>query len=160
MDSLKFSLEGLQPVLDKMEGLPKAFKQKGVRFAMRKAANLVRDEAKKNALAIDDPSSKDKIADNIAVRFSTRTFKRTGDVMFRVGVMGTANPQNAAKSEGLPGGATQHWRFKEFGTEDMPPDPFMRPALSNNVDAATNEFSKHLNKWTDRNLKKIKKNGI
>lgn len=159
-DQVQFSILGLKEVLDKFEGLPKAFKYKGSRFALRKAANLVAEKARENARRLDDPETASVIADNIAVRFASRRFKTTGDVMFRIGVMGGANLKKRDASEGLPGKGTQHWRLLEFGTEKMPAQPFMRPSLEQNINEATNEFVTQMDKWITRNLKRIKKNGI
>jgi HK97 gp10 family phage protein len=159
-DNIQFSILGLDEVLGRMEGLPKAWRKKGARFAMRKAANLVAAAAKQNAERLDDPATASVISQNIAVRFSSRRMKTTGDVMFRVGVRGGARLTDQQKSAGLPGGGTQHWRLLEFGTENARAQPFMRPSLSNNINQATDEFVKKLDGWTGRNLKKIKKQGL
>lgn len=154
------NIEGAADVLSKMEVLSDDIKRKGGRFAMRKAANLVRDAAKRNASRIDDPKSAADISENIAVRFSTRTFRRSGDVMFRVGVMGGAGGRGALSSfGGLPGGDTRHWRHQEFGTKNHAANPFMRRALSENVQAATDEFIKQYNRAIDRALKRAAKQG-
>lgn len=155
-DKIEFSLFDPDDALGKLEALPDALRYKGARFALRKTANLVRDAAKQNARKLDDPATASVIAENIAVRFSSRTFKRTGNVMFRVGVMGGARLSDQEKSEGLPGKGTQHWRLLEFGTENTRAHPFMRPALSNNVHQAIAEFGKQLDRWMARNLKKLK----
>lgn len=89
-ENVQFSLLDPDGAIDKLKALPDAFRYKGARFALRKAANLVRDAAQQNARKLDDPATASVIAENIAVRFSSRTFKRTGNVMFRVGVMGGA----------------------------------------------------------------------
>lgn len=158
-DNLQFSLEDPDKVLDKLKQFPDALRYKGARFALRKAANLVAEAAKQNARRLDDPGTASAIAENIAVRFSSRRFKRNGDVLFRVGVRGGAKLQDQEKSQGLPGKGTQHWRLLEFGTEKMRAQPFMRPALQNNINKATDEFVRQLDRWIGRNLKKIDKLG-
>lgn len=55
---------------------------------MRKAANVIRDRARNNAARVDDPLTKEAIYKNIVVTFSSKTFRRTGDPTFRVGIMG------------------------------------------------------------------------
>lgn len=159
-DGVEFSLLDPDHALDKLVGLPTALRKKGARFAMRKAANLVRDDAKQRAERLDDPETASVIAENIAVRFSSRRFRNTGDILFRVGVRGGARLTDQEKSQGLPGKGTQHWRLLEFGTEHARAQPFMRPALSQNVGAATAEFAKHLDRWLARNLNKIRKDGV
>lgn len=147
-----FQIQGLDAVLKKMRALPVDVRKKGARFAGRKAANLIKDAAVQNAARIDDPATRDEIAKNIAVRFSNRTFKRTGDIMFRIGLLGGA--RQADENEGNPGGKTFHWRFVELGTETMPARPFMRPAATENAEAAASEFTSQLNRWLDRYYRK------
>ena len=45
----------------------------------------------------------------------------------------------------------------EFGTEHSRAQPFMRPALSQNIGAATDEFIKQYDKALDRAIKKAAK---
>lgn len=161
------TLTGIDDVIGRMHGLPIALKKKGFRYAGRKAANVIQAAAVANALRIDDPDTAQQIAKNIVVRFSNRTFKQTGNVMFRVGVLGGARDYSAygeittgKDASQNPGGDTWHWRLVEFGTEDTAAKPFMRPALQDNTQAATNEFINQLDKWIDRNLKRINKQGL
>jgi HK97 gp10 family phage protein len=86
----QFQIQGLDEVLKKMRAMGPGLAAKGARTAMRKAANVVRDAAKANAAALDRPETPNRIADNIAVQFSAKTLKTTGDVMMRVGVRGGA----------------------------------------------------------------------
>jgi HK97 gp10 family phage protein len=58
------------------------------------------------------------------------------------------NPDSGKK------GPTPHFRLLEFGTEKMSARPFMRPALAENIEAATNEFVLQYNKSLDRAAKK------
>lgn len=156
-DGIQFSISDPDKALKKIKAFPDAMKLKGARFAMRKAANLVADEARKGAQSIDNKETDSHISENIAVRFSNRTFKNSGNIMFRVGVMGGANLTKKESSLGLPGKGTQHWRINEFGTSKMPARPFMRPALEQNIGKATAEFSANLNRWIGRNIKKLGK---
>jgi HK97 gp10 family phage protein len=165
-DSIQFQLSGLDAVLTKMRGLAPDLRAKGARSAMRKAANLVRDAAVVNAQRIDDPETKESIAKNIVVRFSSRTLKTTGDVMMRVGVLGGARPysntrENVRKrrvgktyktggDKGNPGGDTFYWRFVEFGTSRTAAKPFMRPALEQNIETATSAATTELSRSIDR----------
>lgn len=170
MADIEFELTGLDAVLKKMRALPVDVRMKGARFALRKSANLIRNAAVENAKRVNNPATREEIAKNIAVRFATRESKRTGDVMFRVGVLGGARQyaktrENVRKrragqtyttdgSSANPGGDTWYWRLVEFGTQHTPARPFMQPALSSNVAAATSEFANHLNTWLDRYFRK------
>lgn len=169
----EFKIEGLDAVLKKMRALPVDVRMKGARFAGRKAANLIRDAAVANASRINDPATREEIAKNIVVRFATRESRRTGDVMFRVGVLGGArqyakNRENVRKrragssystggSSGNPGGDTFYWRYQEHGTQNMAARPFMLPALEQNADAATSIFATNLDSWLDRYFRR---NGV
>ncbi|WP_193090861.1 HK97-gp10 family putative phage morphogenesis protein [Halomonas colorata] len=183
-DPVALNVDGLEPLLARMDNIGYDLRKKGGRFAMRKAANLIRDRARQNAQAIDDPSTANSIADNIVVRFSPKDFRQRGDLVFRVGVLGGAKGYAAAsgevkgKGKENPGGDTYYWRFIEFGRGPVkapegenlanaqsgeffggdvgpaPAQPFMRRALSENIQDATNEFINQYNKSLDRALKK------
>ena len=168
-DSIEFTLVGMDKVLDNFDKLDFEVKRKGGRFALRKAANFIADKARQNAWTIDDPETANKIHKNIAVRWSGRTYKATGNLMFRVGVLGGAynyanTKENIRKgragkkyvtdgSSSNPGGDTWYWRLLEFGTEKHKAQPFMRPALQNNIYGAINIFGDELEKKIARLLK-------
>jgi len=166
-------LKGVDSLLAKLDAVTKEIKFKGGRFGLRKAANLVADAVKAGAASVDDPVTANSIARNVAVKFSPRTFKRTGNLLFRVGILGGA--QNYANTKdnvragragksfvtggdkSNPGGDTWYWRLLEFGTQNMAARPFMRPALGNNADAAIGTFAREAEKSIDRALKRAKK---
>ncbi|KJD20517.1 hypothetical protein VE30_02000 [Vreelandella aquamarina] len=154
-DPVTANVEGLEPLLARMENLSFDLRKKGGRFAMRKAANLIRDKARENAKQLDDPKSAADISANVAVRFSPKDFKRNGNLVFRVGVLGGAGGRKSAEQlSGLPGQDTRHWRQQEFGNSRHPAQPFMRRALSENIQAATDEFINQYNKALDRAIKR------
>lgn len=157
-DAVRFEVHGLVALGDRLETIGSDMKRKSGRFALRKAANVVRDKAAANAKRLDDPKTDADISENIAVRWSGRHFKQTGDLKFKVGIMGGAGGR--AKSDalsGLPGGDTRHWRHLEFGTENMAAQPFMRKALPESIEAATAEFVRQYHKSLDRALKRAAK---
>ncbi len=155
VDPVTANVEGLEPLLARMENLSFDLRKKGGRFAMRKAANLIRDKARENAKQLDDPTSAADISANVAVRFSPKDFKRNGNLVFRVGVLGGAGGRKSAEQlSGLPGQDTRHWRQQEFGNSRHPAQPFMRRALSENIQAASDEFINQYNKSLDRAIKR------
>lgn len=161
-DSVEFSLTGLDSLLGKLESVKYETKRKGGRAALRKAAQMVRAAAEANAKRIDDPKTAAEISKNIALRWNGRLFKRTGDLGFRVGVLGGARiPKSKPKGgdPGGPGGDTRYWAFVEFGTEDTMAQPFMRPALEQSVDQVTNTFVTEYEKALDRAIKRAAKKG-
>lgn len=176
-DNVTFDIKGLDSVLAKMKNVSDDVKYKGGRFALRKAAQVVRDSARAKALLLDDPITAQNISKNIVERWSSKSFKRTGNLMFRVGVTGGARQYADTKENrrkhragddysnsgplisksGAPGGDTFYWRFIEFGTQKNRAKPFMRPAFEQNIGKATNEFVIQYGKALDRAIKKAGK---
>ena len=149
------TMTGVDELSKKLEGLSYDIQKKGGRFALRKAAQVIRDQAKSNAGAIDDPKSREDIVKNITERWGSKYNKRTGDLMFRVGVQGGAGGSTkSSELADLPGGDTRHWRFVEFGTEKMAPRPFMVPAMEQSAQAATDKFISTMGPAIDRALKR------
>ena len=141
-----FNIQGLNGVVEKMRALSPRLKKKGLRKAARAAMNIVRDAAKANAKAIDDPATREKVFRNIITQESSKQSKREGGIVMRVGVRGGAGSnQHSTDASGNPGGDTRHWRYIEFGAEHTPAVPFMRPAFSSNVQAVTDRFVTVLN---------------
>ena len=158
-DSLDFNLIGLDEVLEKMKTVEHAVRYKAGRFALRKAANLVRKTIADGAQIIDDPATVENIAKNVAIRWDTKTFKRTGNLPFRVGILGGARDMSVhgelkGRGKKNPGGDTWYWRFLEFGTEKTPAKPFVRPALTKNTEKVAAEFVQQFSKALERALKK------
>lgn len=156
MADVTFEMEGAEALNAKLEGLSYDIKYKGGRFALRKAANLVRDAAQQKAERFDDPDTGRSVADNVAVRWSGKHFKRTEELMFRVGVKGGGKLQPGNPDTGA-GGATPHWHLLEFGTPHAPAQPFMRPSLAENTQEASREFIKHYGKAVDRAIKRAER---
>lgn len=162
---VEFKLTGLDDLLAKLESLGYETRRKGGRAALRKAAMFIASKVKENASRLDDPQTAESIEKNITARWNGRLFKRTGDLGFRVGVMGGARQYADTRGNRRkgrvgqeyyvgdktnPGGDTWYWRFLEFGTSKMAAKPFMRSALADNVTTATGifvtEFSKSINR--------------
>ena len=164
-DGVEFNLTGLEDLRAKLKEIDKDVRFKGGRFALRKAAQVVRDAARQNAGRVDDSRTTEDIAKNIVERWNGRLNKQTGDLGFRIGVMGgakapaVASGEIAGKGKANPGGDTFYWRFLEFGTKDIAARPFIRPAMTDNVQAATDEFIKQYDKAVERAIRRAKKTG-
>ncbi|HEL8026119.1 TPA: HK97 gp10 family phage protein, partial [Escherichia coli] len=89
-DGIEMKIEGLDAVAGKLSALSGVAESKAGRFALRKAANVIRDRARANAARIDDPQTDEAIHQNIVARFSSKRYRQTGDLAFRVGVLGGA----------------------------------------------------------------------
>lgn len=158
MADVNFKLEGLEELLGKLESVTYDMKYKGGRFALRKAAQVIREKAKANAQRLDDPETAKNTAANIVERWDGKMFRATGNLGFRVGVMGGAGGSRKAEAlAGLPGGDTRTWRHLEFGTSKTAAQPFMRTALSENISEATSEFVRQYEKALDRAIRKSAK---
>lgn len=164
-DTVQFSITGIDELLAKLDSVTYDVKRKGGRSALRRAAQVVQKAAQENFIrqSIDDPKTAADISKNITVRWSSRRFKQTGDLGFRIGVLGGAKGYAKAsgelkgKGKGNPGGDTWYWRFAEFGKENVAARPFMRPALESNQAQATNTFIVEYGKSIDRAIARAAK---
>lgn len=158
MASVELNIQGLDEFTKKIAELKDVKKVRSrARSAARKAMKIVELSAKMGAAYIDDPETREDIQKNIVIRNGkTRDF---GTVVMRVGIQGGA-AMNAKsdifKLAGLPGGNTTHWRYIEFGTSKIPATPFMRPALEQNIQRVTDEFSKTFQKSIETAIAKGK----
>lgn len=165
----------------KLDALSKDLKFKGGRAALRRSAQIVAAQVRNKAANIDDPKTAEQIQKNVTVRWAPKHFRATGDLKFRVGILGGARApagskqeratelkrrrlgyesleskgEIAGKGKGNPGGDTYYWRWVEFGTEKAPAQPFMRPALSESAEQATDAFIARYKKSIDDIVKKI-----
>lgn len=160
MDSFEFRLEGIDSLLGKLDSVSYDLKRRGGRFALRRAAQVVSDRAALLASRIDDRETGRQIAANIAERWNGRLFKRTGDLGFRVGVLHGAVFRDKGNPDLGENGPTPHWRLLEFGTEKMPAQPFMRPAIEQSIGAVTDTFIREYEKALDRAIKRAAKKGV
>jgi HK97 gp10 family phage protein len=152
-----FNIEGLDPILKKMKGLSQKMQQAGVRRAGLKAMRLVRDDARARAKQFDDPSTPNNIPKNIVVRNNSKAGKRVGGVVIQVGVLGGAKSERSTRGKNASndsGSKIWYWRFLEFGTSKMRAQPFMRPALANNVEKVTTSMVTSLNTEIDKIIAK------
>lgn len=170
MDEIKFNIAGAEELNARLKGLSYDVRMKGGRFALRKAANVIREQAIANALRFDDPTTQEQIAKNVVVRWSSRRFKKTGDLSFRVGVLGGARQYGDTKEnrrkervgatyktagdKSNPGGDTWYWRFKEFGvpSRGIPARPFLRSAGETAAEKAVTAFVEAYDRALDKAL--------
>ncbi len=163
--TVKISLKsnGVAELKKKLRAMSYETRNKGGRSALRRAAMVAARAAQQNALRIDNTATPESITKNIAIRWNGRLNRVTGDLGFRIGVLGGARdysaygeltPRKGSKSN--PGGDTFYWRFLEFGTELTAARPFLRPAVESNLQAMTDIFVLHYSKAIDRAIKKGK----
>lgn len=147
-------VHGLDEIVKNMRALPVAIRKKPARSALGKAAKVIREQAKTNALRVDDPETGRTIADNIVQRFRGKHHKRTGDLMISVGVATEKGRIPKGNPDTGPKGNTPHWHLVEEGTEHAPAQPFLRPAAMSHGAKALEVFATELNKALDKLTKK------
>lgn len=171
---VEVEITGADEIERKLRALanPRLAKNAAKRSA-RKAMAIVRDAARSNAKGIDDPETAEMIWKNIAI--SPGKTRDQNAIVMRVGVNGGAGANKHSKNIvvkerrkkgeaaqvledntiALPGGNTRHFRYVELGTSEMPPTPFMRPALENNIQAVTDSFAQNFSTELDKELAKL-----
>jgi HK97 gp10 family phage protein len=155
MFDVTVTMTGVDELNKKLEGLKYDMIKKGGRFALRKAAQVIRDQARANARQVDDSATGRSIAANIVEKWNGRVNKATGDLAFRVGVnQGAVLAKKGETPDKSAGGPTPHWRLLEFGTEKMAARPFFLPAMMQSAQAATDKFISSYDQALDRALKR------
>jgi len=154
-------------LIKKIRQLPIRLGNNAGRRALRKGANVIRNAARDNAKRIDDPESAEQIWKNITVQGGgRRREKRQGGPMMRVGVRGGAKNRkgggtyHVGGSKSNPGGDTWYWRLIEFGFthksgKQVPPNPFMRSAMTEKASAAFSAVSADLPAQLDKEMRKL-----
>lgn len=158
MADFTVKMNGVDELNAKLQGLKYDMQKKGGRFALRRAAQVVRDAARQGARRVDDSATGRSIAANITEKWNGRLNRQTGDLGFRVGVsQGAVLPKKGEKPDESATGPTPHWRLLEFGTEKMRARPFMVPAMESSAQKATDTFISEFDRAIDRALKRAGK---
>jgi len=149
---VEIQLKGIEEAVRRLNTVSRETKVSAARKAMAKAGRPVVKAAKANVERNDDPETGRKISQNIQMRFASRTFKRTGDVVYRIGVatdrgrIPKGNPDTGAK------GNTPHWHLVELGTQEAKAQPFLRPALESDPQKVADDFMSEMNVQLDKLL--------
>lgn len=112
------TIEGLEELYKTLSKLDDLAATKALNRGMTRGAAALRSQARRNAKAVDDPSTPEAIYKNITSR-RWRVKKGKKYLGASIGVMA---------GDGK-GGDTYYWRFLEFGTKKMAAKPFLEPAL-------------------------------
>ena len=143
-NGVKFSIIGMDKIAMRFTALTDGFRKKTAQSALGSAVGVIRKDAKRRALAIDDPETGRVIADNIVQRVRSRYNKRTGDIMISVGVNTAHGRIPSGNPDTGKGGSTPHWHLIEEGTEKMAARPFLRPAMNENINQVLDTFATKL----------------
>lgn len=139
--------QGLDEAMARMRNLGPGLIKRGIRGAARRGAKVFQDAARAGAKRIDDPQSAADISRNIVIRESGKEGKKLNAIVMRVGVRGGARPRNNDPKD------TGHWRHVEHGTIHTRAQPFMRPAIANNISKATQAVVQGLIPAIDKAIK-------
>ncbi|MEB6680282.1 HK97-gp10 family putative phage morphogenesis protein [Acinetobacter lwoffii] len=160
-----FVIDGLEDALKKMDEMTKNVAKKHAKKAAREAAKIMQKAAKENAKRIDSPETAEMIHKNIVVRSGKTQDKN--EIKFRVGVKGggqfwRSHKQLKRKSEEhrrenpwytpIPND-TRHFWLVEFGTVKTKAQPYLRPAMIENIQNMTNEFANELKEAIYKDIK-------
>lgn len=162
MTGFTVKVEGLAEVTRRLELLPDRVGRNALKRALRRGANVIRDLAKGNARAFDDPETTESIAKNIVTQSGSRRRERQeGGIVMRVGVLGGAKAKKGGGtfavggSKSNPGGDTFYFRFLEFGTSQMAARPFLRPAMNSGAPKAFDTTASAMVVELDKGLRKL-----
>lgn len=120
-DNFRFELDKAEvdSILKRLKFLSIDGKYKRSQFALRKAADVIVAAAKRDVQAVDDPRTRNKIYQNVVRSWSRRYYRRTGNMMYRVGILGGSRVPPRGKADPStnqnPGRSTFYWRFVNFG---------------------------------------------
>lgn len=149
-------MTGVNEAFDRLMKLPKELRKKPGRSALGRAAAVIRKAAKENALRLDDPDTGRKIADNIGQRFRSKQSKRTGDLIISVGVLSEKGKIPSGNPDTGPKGNTPHWHLEELGGPNNRAQSFLRNALSEKAQEATDALATALDKQITKVVESLK----
>lgn len=134
----QLELHGLDGLLRSLRQLPKELQGKPLQTGMRKAGNLIRDEAKRRVPRASGFMSKQIVVRRAAAKDRRKARVGAGGEYFTVGVRTGKKVKYANtkrnRRQGRAGklyeqsGWAHYWRFIEFGTKKMRAKPFLTPA--------------------------------
>lgn len=162
---LKADLKGLGDIVAALRAIPEELRKNGgpVNSGMRKAARIVRDEARRLA-----PKKSGLMAESIiAVRDPNPRRTPGASERYVIGVKGGGKAKYANNSKNRRArkagaeyekqGNAYYFRFVEFGTEKQPAQPFLRPAIQTKAGEAIEAAAEAIDKGITRAARKARK---
>ncbi len=146
MSKITFKLEGFSEIKQKLEAMKVDMQDRAVKDCLGRAADIILDDAQRNAVDLDDPKTGRKIRDNIIKEFGTKVYRRSGKrvVMWRIGVKTRFSGIRKGNPDEGPSGNTPHWHMIEYGTRRQKEQPFLRKAMRAKAGAFFNRFRDEL----------------
>lgn len=162
-DQQAFHIDGLDGVLARLQALPKELTQKSggpVRKALRKAANVIRDEARANVRRITaEPNvgggdnSTGMLEKSIVVVKGRAHKTLNGERMFVLVPKRRRYPISERTPTGMP--VAMVGRLLEYGSSRQKGHPWMRPAFHAKKQEAINVVVRELPKEIDKIVRKL-----
>jgi HK97 gp10 family phage protein len=152
MDSVRFEVQGLRQLGEALRELAGPAAVRICVGATGTAARFVKEQAKNNiraSPAIDTGSLLESI---IVKKIPKSQTNLTSAHIVTPRRRRTGSAKTRAKQSEAP-----HALFVEFGTEHMPAEPFLEPALSRNVSRTTQIMKDKLASGIEREAKKVSK---
>lgn len=134
------NLTGFKELAEKLKQLPKKVAKNGLRRAVSSGAAIVRNDARKRAPVATGEMKRDIMMK----REKDKQGGSTTGAVYSVYVRSGKKSRLAGKKRDVERDSF-YWKFVEFGTKDMPAQPFMRPAFEANKDEAVAAIGKTLN---------------
>lgn len=158
-------ISGLEETVAALRALPAEFASKSggpIKRALYKAALVIKNEVISRA-----PRETGNLEDNVYIYRDRNPKASTGATeRYIVGVRKKRSKYarsrlnvglgRVSKSYGI-GGDAFYWIFLEFGTKNMPPRPFMRPAFESKKFQALNTFIESFKRGVDNAVKRARR---
>lgn len=132
-DEVLIRLDGVDELVRVLRAAPDKIRKRAVRAALRKAATVIRNDARARAPVLQSIIPYRKPG-TVKRRISVRTSKfarQAGDEGVFIGVRplrGKADTRRYGKASAKNPNDPFYWRFLEFGTRKMTARPFLGPA--------------------------------
>lgn len=144
-DEVLVRLEGVEELIRALQAMPEKIRKRAVRAALRKAAGVIRADAKARTPVLR-AAAPFRTPGTVKRRISVRNSKfarQAGDEGVFVGVKplrGKADTRRYGKASARNPADPFYWRFLEFGTKKMAARPFLGPAAKSKGEEAIRLF--------------------
>ncbi len=150
--STDFEVQGLKDLFDRLQQFPVKLEKNVLRGAIRAGAKLVADEARRKAPVLSSPDPRREMG---ALAKSVRimsTGVRGGVVLG--GVVAGGGKTSVGRGQNKVVADVFYAHFVEYGTQNMGPQPFMRPAIDTKTRAAIDATAQYIRDRVEAELLK------
>lgn len=122
--TITIQLTGADDIARRLKALDVKVRERALRRSLRAAAKVIADEVRANA-----PADTGRLRRNIAITTQVRRAKQLMSAQVRVRTRGKAGDAKNA----------YYWRFIEYGTRHIKPDPFVTRAFESEKSGAAQQ---------------------